>query len=92
MYSDTVLTWPEGNGRLVEHLKYYAKNNVLSSTLVYEIKTENNTVKVLSYNAETNESIHFIAEKVMVCTPQFINKHLFQERKKRCDSHKKQFS
>jgi phytoene dehydrogenase-like protein len=82
IYNDTVLTWPEGNGRLVEHLKLYAKNNVLTNNLVYEIKSENKAVKVLVYNDETNESIHFIAEKVMVCTPQFINKYLFEERKK----------
>ena len=81
-YDDTVLTWPEGNGRLVNHLKSFVENKVLTNHLAYEIQSVSNGVKVSVFNAKTNESINILAEKVIVTTPQYITKYLFPERKK----------
>lgn len=81
-YDDTVLTWPEGNGRLVNHLKSFVENKVLTNHLAYEIKSVSNGIKVFVFNAKTNESINILAEKVIVTTPQYITKYLFPERKK----------
>ncbi len=81
-YDDTVLTWPEGNGRLVNHLKSYVENKVLTNHLAYEIQSVSNGVKVSVFNAKTNESINILAEKVIVTSPQYITKYLFPERKK----------
>lgn len=81
-YDDTVLTWPEGNGRLVNHLKSYVDNKLLTNHLAYEIQSVSNVVKVSVFNAKTNESINISAGKVIFATPQYITKYLFTERKK----------
>ena len=80
-YDDTVLTWPEGNGRLVKHLKSAVENKVLTNHLVYDIQLNSDGVKVLVFNAKSNESITILAEKVILATPQYITKYLVSERK-----------
>ncbi|MFD2892469.1 FAD-dependent oxidoreductase [Flavobacterium chuncheonense] len=80
-YGNTVLTWPEGNGRLVKHLKSYVEGNVLSGHLVYEVKTDSEGVEVLVFDTKSNESITISAEKVIVATPQYITKYLIPNRK-----------
>lgn len=80
-YDDTVLTWPEGNGRLVKHLKSAVENKVLKNHLVYDIQLNSDGVKVLVFNAKSNESITVLAEKVILATPQYITKYLVSERK-----------
>lgn len=80
-YDDTVLTWPEGNGRLVKHLKSAVENKVLKNHLVYDIQLNLDGVKVFVFNAKSNESITILAEKVILATPQYITKYLVSERK-----------
>jgi hypothetical protein len=80
-YDDTVLTWPEGNGRLVKHLKSAVENKALTNHLVYDIQINSNEVSVSVFNAESNESVTIVAEKVILATPQYINKFLLPERK-----------
>lgn len=80
-YDDTVLTWPEGNGRLVKHLKSSVENKVLTNHLVYDIQLNSNGVNVSVFNAESNESVTILAEKIILATPQYINKFLVPERK-----------
>jgi hypothetical protein len=80
-YDDTVLTWPEGNGRLVKHLKSAVENKVLTNHLVYDIQLNSDGVKVSTFNAKSNESITILAEKVILATPQYITKYLVSERK-----------
>lgn len=79
-YDDTVLTWPEGNGRLVHHLKSNIENKIATNQLVYEIQTVSNGAKVLVFNAKTNESTTIFAQKVLVATPQYITKYLLPNR------------
>lgn len=80
-YDDTVLTWPEGNGRLVNHLKSSVENKVLTNHLVYDIQINSNRVNVSVFNAKSNESVTIVAEKVILATPQYITKYLVPERK-----------
>lgn len=80
-YDDTVLTWPEGNGRLVKHLKSSIEDKLLTNHLVYDIQINSNDVNVSVFNAESNESVTILAEKVILATPQYINKFLVPERK-----------
>lgn len=80
-YDNTVLTWPEGNGRLVKHLKSYVESKVLTNNLVYDIKNNSNGVKAFVFDSKNNESVIFSAEKVIITAPQYIVKHLFSNRK-----------
>lgn len=80
-YDNTVLTWPEGNGRLVKHLKSYVESKVLTNNLVYDIKNNSNGVKAFVFDSKNNESVIFSAEKVIITAPQYIVKHLLSNRK-----------
>lgn len=78
---DTVLTWPEGNARLVQHLKKYTQNKTLKNHLVYNVSIENNSVVVNAFNNERKTSVSIIADKIIMATPQFVNQHIIQDRK-----------
>ncbi|WP_442786855.1 FAD-dependent oxidoreductase [Flavobacterium suncheonense] len=78
---ESVLTWPEGNARLASHLKQYAADKTLYNHLVYEVKIENDKVKVAVFDEKTNTSKTILAEKVIMATPQFVNQYLIKERK-----------
>jgi hypothetical protein len=78
---DSVLTWPEGNARLAQHLKKYTENKSLQKHLVYDIKIENNIVVVHAFDDNKKVSVAIIADKVIMATPQFVNQYILKERK-----------
>ena len=80
--NDTVLTWPEGNARLVSHLKKYTHSKTLTNHIVFDIKIENNKVIAATYDAQNQSSLEIIADKVIMATPQFVNQYFFKDRKK----------
>lgn len=79
---DNVLTWPEGNARLAHHLQKYAANKMLKNHLVYDVKTREGKVVATVFDADKKVTIEIIADKVIMATPQFINRYLIKERKK----------
>lgn len=79
--NDSVLTWPEGNARLANHLKKYTEKKTLKNHLVYEVKVENNKVTVRAFDDVKKVSVEIIAKKVIMATPQFVNQYLIKDRK-----------
>lgn len=80
---DSVLTWPEGNARLASHLKKYSDGKTLKKHLVFEITHRGHDVRVLAYDDASGQTIEITAQKVLMCTPQFVNGYLFAHRKNR---------
>jgi hypothetical protein len=81
-YTDTVLTWAEGNARLVQHLtRNIDAKNIAKNQLVYDVQIHKNGVKVLTFNEKENKSAEIWAQKIIVATPQYINKYLIPNRK-----------
>jgi hypothetical protein len=80
-HQDSVLTWPEGNSRLANHLKKYVKGKSLKNHLVFEI--ENDTQKAVAkvFDNETKTTIAITANKMLLATPQFVNQYLLKDRK-----------
>ena len=78
---EAVLTWQEGNGRLVSLLKSYAAGKIKNNCLAYKIDWDDNKVKVEVYDSKTNKSTLYIANHVINCCPQFVNKYLIPSRK-----------
>lgn len=78
---DSVLTWPEGNARLAQHLKKYSEGKNLKNHLAYELAIDNDKVIVKAFNADTKTSVSIIADKVIMATPQFVNQHMIEGRK-----------
>ncbi|MFM8911461.1 MAG: FAD-dependent oxidoreductase, partial [Flammeovirgaceae bacterium] len=74
--SDVVLTWPAGNGWLAQQLRQAVADHIRGSVLVANIALANGKVKVLTFDASSDEWHEIVAEKVVVATPQFVNQYL----------------
>lgn len=79
---DNVLTWPEGNARLAAHLGKYSKDKLLLNHIVFDVKQEAEGVTVCAYNNNEKETIQIKAEKVIMCTSQFVTQYLWPTHKK----------
>lgn len=79
--SDAVLTWPEGNARLAQHLRKHSEGKSLENHLVYDICIENDQVIAKVFNDQNKTSISIVADKVIMATPQFVNQYLIHSRR-----------
>jgi hypothetical protein len=79
---DVVLTWPEGNGKLVTHLSEFVKGKVNKQQLAFEIKIQNEHVEILCFDEKQNKTIKYVAQKVICATPQYVNDYLFTDRQR----------
>lgn len=76
--TDSVLTWSNGNGFLMEHLAAYAKNKNKTQQLVFDISPTEDAVFVKVFDAQQEKTIRYKAAKVILATPQFINDRLLK--------------
>ena len=74
--SDSVLTWPEGNGWLVKQLQQSSKEKTLTHTLVRSVAIKGDIVLVDYFDASSGATKRVEAKKVIVATPQFINQRI----------------
>ncbi|KOS08302.1 twin-arginine translocation pathway signal protein [Flavobacterium akiainvivens] len=79
---DSVLTWPEGNARLANHLKKYASDNMALNYLAHTVTPTDSGLEVLAFDATTQQTVQINADKVIMATPQFVNGYLLPNRKK----------
>ncbi len=80
-YKDQVFTWPEGNARLARHFSKYTEGKNLTQHLVFDVKSDENHVEVLSFDNVRKKTKKIIAEKVLFAVPQFVNERIFSDRK-----------
>ncbi len=73
-----VLTWPEGNGHLVELLKKPIKKNIQTDTLITSIEETESGVNIQAFDFAKNELVLIEAEKCVLCTPTYVNKHILK--------------
>ncbi len=78
---DTVLTWPEGNGFLVNCFEKYTRGRLRQQCLAYHLQPEQDSVFATVYDAAGDCSVRFTAEKVVLATPQFVNQRLLPARR-----------
>lgn len=71
--SDSVLTWPEGNGWLVNKLREQVKATIVCNSLVFRIESRGNKVAVLFIDGNAGVCTEVITDQVILATPQFIN-------------------
>ena len=77
-HASSVLTWPEGNGFLANHLRKQGNTPIRQNLLVYNLQVQDKGVVVRAYDVVANQSIVIEANKVVLATPQFITKHIVQ--------------
>jgi predicted NAD/FAD-binding protein len=66
------LTWPKGNGRIVDHLAKQVGDRLRLHQLVTDIVPGANGVEVVAYDAAQREALRYLADDVIVATPKFV--------------------
>src|SRR5205085_10117544 len=78
-----VLTWPEGNGRLVAHLAKRSRDRIESGWAASEIvpveRDDKPSVDVTVVSAANDAVRGFRAGRVIFAAPQFVAKHLIRD-------------
>lgn len=75
-HSSAVLTWPQGNAYLMDNLRKQAPGNSHVNMLVYKTELTTTGVDVYCYDVTHKESVLIHAGKLLLSTPQYINKHI----------------
>lgn len=70
--ANTVLTWPEGNGFLVNYLKKYSTESIVNNCFVTSIENFKDFCIVNVFNTKDNTYIQYQAKQVLFCAPRFI--------------------
>jgi phytoene dehydrogenase-like protein len=93
--SQDVITWPEGNGRLVDYLVACVADSIRCSHAVCEIRavpsTETITPAVTAWDAKTNQATGFEAKHVVFAAPQFVAPYVIRDFRSLTDREPKRF-
>ncbi|MFC7669344.1 hypothetical protein ACFQT0_19765 [Hymenobacter humi] len=74
-----VLTWPEGNNFLTEHLRRQVDAPLHKGTLAYDLRETAAGVEVLTYDVATLLSTRVRARQVLLAMPQHIAHRLLAQ-------------
>jgi hypothetical protein len=90
-----LITWPEGNGRIVGHLAQCSSNQLRCGLAVTEIATKKNqdapSVEITAVDPSTNEAVGFRARRVVFAAPQFLAPYLISELSEDRKQHAREF-
>ncbi len=89
------ITWPEGNGRFVDHLRNRVRSNLETGWLVSEIIPDSSDpdgpVKVVAVASKGDQAIGIRARRVILATPQFLTPYMIRDWQKEAPPHIKAF-
>ena len=74
--SQSLITWPEGNGRLVRHLFEKTKSNIQLDRAAVELIPANDRIDVVTLDREGRNPRGFRAKKVIFAAPQFMARYV----------------
>ena len=74
--SQPLITWPEGNGRLVQHLFEKAKDNIQLDRAAVELIPTDKGVDVVTIDHRGREPRGFHAQRVIFAAPQFVARYV----------------
>ncbi len=73
------LTWPEGNGRLVERLAGFFPKNIARGRIVHRVSREGEQVLVDSFDVAANRTVRTRARAAILAMPHFIAARVCRE-------------
>jgi len=76
--SQSLITWPEGNGRLVQHLFEKVKTNIQLDRAVVELIPTNDGVDVVTIDRDGRTPRGFHASRVIFAAPQFVARYVIR--------------
>jgi monoamine oxidase len=74
-----VLTWPEGNGFLINHLSKDIKNKIQLGKLAVNVRLSADNVTVTYFDTKENKVLGVEAEHCIAAVPQFVFSRLFPD-------------
>ncbi len=90
-----LITWPEGNGRLVAHLFQQVKTNVRLGLAALEIIPTQaggrSGVDLIALDDQQQKVVGFHAERVILAAPQFLSQYLIRDYRERTPPHVSEF-
>lgn len=80
--SQPLITWPEGNGRLVAHLSHPVRDRMrlgtMATAITPAVREGKRGVDVIALDASRNRVIGFRADRVIFAAPQFLRPYLIR--------------
>ena len=77
--AQSLITWPEGNGRLVRHLHERARGRVRVGLAVADVRpAAGGRAEVVAVGRDGRGAVGFRAERVVFAAPQFLTKYLLK--------------
>ncbi len=77
--SDSVLTWPEGNGWIVKQLRQRLQARITTNALVYCVTEGDSAVSIDVFLPKEKRSIRLIAQEVIWACPVFLAPYVLSE-------------
>lgn len=76
-----ILTWPEGNGWILQKLTDYLKDHIETDRAVFDIRTlGSGVIQSRIYNFETKELVECESNRIVYAGPQFLAPYLFADK------------
>jgi len=85
--AEPLLTWPEGNGRLVSHLIRAVKAHVRLGVAATEVIPAERHVEVTALDRAAQRAVGFRAERVIFAAPQFLARYLIRPYREQPPAH-----
>ena len=76
--SRPLLTWPQGNGFLVDHLRRTTGERLRCSVLATSIRTDKDELLVTAWDALNQRRMGFRAQRVIFAGPQHVARHVVE--------------
>jgi hypothetical protein len=77
-YGEVVLTWPEGNGWLVQRLAEAAADRLRAGHVVFNVEPSDRGVSVDAYNPRDERSLRLTAREVILACPVFVASRIYR--------------
>lgn len=74
-----VLTWPQGNGKLVGLLAENLQNEIQTNCVTTAIVLENDKVLIKAIDFKNNKQFEIECKQCIVCSPPFVNNHILDK-------------
>lgn len=83
--SQSVITWPDGNGRVIEHFLGGLRDQIRCGLAVNAVLPDDTTgddfngrLQVIGFDTQTHQFAHWQAEQVIFAAPQMLARHLIR--------------
>ena len=74
--SDTVLTWPEGNGHLVGRMAARLTSHLQCGQIVHRVRVAGKGVEIDSFDVASGKTVRITARSAILATPHFVTRRL----------------